>query len=352
MEEQKLAGIFRYMVLADYAYVGDGTIVDLNGNPLADRATSAVSVGVITPNDDTIRLLNGPGSTSFVAYDDAHEVLNADSGGFLFDFSGVGFSATFVGGNFGDRLRGGTAEDTLRGGAGDDRLEGGGGNDRLEGGAGEDTLIGGKGADLMIGGLDGDTYYVDDINDRVIEGADGGVNDVIRSLVSYSLVGRYVELLDLTGTANISATGNSLANRIEGNSGDNVLNGGRGDDTLTGGGGNDTFSFITRRGSFGDIDKITDFSNESGNDDKIKISKEVFSAITETGELDAALFKANDSGVATELDDRIIYSTNSGQLFYDGNGSGPGGGIPFAVIANHASLTGGSALTAADFIVV
>ena len=54
-------------------------------------------------------------------------------------------------------------------------------------------------------------------------------------------MGANVENLTLTGTGNLSATGNALNNVIKGNAGDNVLDGGAGADTLIGSSGNDTY---------------------------------------------------------------------------------------------------------------
>ena len=99
----------------------------------------------------------------------------------------------------------------------------------------------------MIGGTGNDTYTVDNAGDTVTELADEGDNDRVNSSITYTL-GDNIERLNLTGTANIDATGNALDNVITGNDGNNVLDGGAGndiiasylgDDTLIGGEGND-----------------------------------------------------------------------------------------------------------------
>ena len=93
-----------------------------------------------------------------------------------------------------------------------------------------------------------DTYVVNNSADIVNE-ADGGGIDTIRSSISFSLADAVhaigdIENLTLTGKANINATGNALDNVLIGNSGNNVLIGGAGADTLDGGGGTDTASYI------------------------------------------------------------------------------------------------------------
>jgi serralysin len=139
-----------------------------------------------------------------------------------------------------DTLSGGSGNDTLYGGNGQDRLYGGSGNDTLYGDVGSDTLDGGTGADRMAGGIGNDTYYVDSVNDVVVEGdLFGGVDRVVAS-VSETLDAN-VENLTLHPFAGaINGTGNALANGIGGNNSANTLSGLDGNDTLSALGGNDT----------------------------------------------------------------------------------------------------------------
>jgi len=134
-------------------------------------------------------------------------------------------------------LTGNDGANVLDGGDDKDLLYGGLGADDLIGGAGGDLLDGGLGADAMAGGLGDDIYLVDDAGDAVTELAAQG-SDRVRASITYSL-GDEVENLELTGSANINGTGNSLANQISGNSGDNSLSGGGGADIIRGNGGLD-----------------------------------------------------------------------------------------------------------------
>jgi Ca2+-binding RTX toxin-like protein len=101
------------------------------------------------------------------------------------------------------------------------------------GGGGNDTLNGGAGADRLTGGAGNDTYVVDNIGDRVVEGTGLGL-DLVRSWISYTLAAN-VDNLTLLGTAAINGTGNGLDNKVTGNGANNRLDGGAGADRLTGG---------------------------------------------------------------------------------------------------------------------
>ncbi len=85
-------------------------------------------------------------------------------------------------------------------------------NDILIGNRLNNVLNGGAGADTMTGGKGNDTYYVDHINDKIVEYKNEGLDTVYLS-VSYSIGSAFVDNMILTGTAHINATGNSVNNR-------------------------------------------------------------------------------------------------------------------------------------------
>lgn len=230
------------------------------------------------------------------------------------------------------------------GSAFNDKLTGNAGMNMLIGGYGDDQLNGGAGMDIMVGGDGNDIYYVDDQFDMITElgtGVANGGTDTAYATVSYMLNAN-VEILRLSGTANINGTGNALDNGIVGNAGANVLNGMAGYDTLTGGAGKDTFVFntaLTRN-----VDTIADFSAV---DDTIHLENAIFTKLTAANAaLSAANFVANTAGTAADSDDYIVYDSDSGALYYDADGNGAGVAVKFAV------LTGHPAITAADFYVI
>ncbi len=111
----------------------------------------------------------------------------------------------------------------------------------------------------MVGGRGNDSYIVDNVGDRVVEGVGEGTDRVISSTISYTLTDN-VENLQLVHSGNTQGIGNSLANYMGGNSGNNLLDGRGGADTLYGGGGRDTFVF---RAGEANGDVVGDFTGAS-----------------------------------------------------------------------------------------
>ena len=137
--------------------------------------------------------------------------------------------------------------DSIAGGATNDSLAGGGSNDTLDGGAGNDTLAGGTGLDSLIGGAGDDVFYIDSVNDVIVETAGGGTDTAyidIASGTGSKMLGE-VENAYLTGGASLNITGGMGSNAIYGGTGADTLNGGTnvGADTLDGGAGIDWLSY-------------------------------------------------------------------------------------------------------------
>ena len=284
------------------------------------------------------------------------------------------------GGDGDDVLLGGAGKDLLQGGAGADWLDGGAGNDRLEGGDGNDVYVidgagdvildsgaddrdqvraavsytlafgledlvltgslaiggfgnaaqnsltgnaagnlldGGGGADLMSGGRGNDTYVVDDPGDRVVELAGEGV-DTVRSAIGFDLGGTAsgVENLILTGTGDIDARGNGLANILTGNDGANRLDGAGGSDRLIGGKGDDVY-VVDDAG-----DRVVEsLANAAGGTDRVE-SAIAFSLAALANVEDLVLLTAAGAAAGTgNARANLIRGNDAANLLYGGAGN-------------------------------
>jgi Ca2+-binding RTX toxin-like protein len=271
-------------------------------------------------------------------------------------FFGNALSNYIDGGNGSDNLYGGAGNDTLYGGAGNDFIYGEENNDLITGGFGNDSLSGGAGDDKLFGYEDADTMSGGTGNDFL----NGGIGkDLLRGgLNNDILTGDYDNDSLYGDDGNDSLYGNYGDDSLYGGYGDDKFDGGNGNDILYGGNGNDHFGFLTVNvsplignknvaNSLG-RDTITDFTVGV---DKIVLAKTVFTKIN-------SLIGSNFSVVANDtLAGRqaaaIVYSTGSGNLFYnfDGaingaanNGLGANGG-------NLAFLSTKPVLTASDFTI-
>ena len=276
----------RGMAYVIFGQANPVTFVGGNGNDNQTGGAAADNLSGGGGNDT----LNGGAGDDILDGGDLSDLLNGGDGGDDLIggsggdiLSGDAGDDSVSGGVGADKLFGGDGVDTLDGGADNDRFDGGSGADILLGGAGNDYLDGGVGADSMTGGVGNDVFLVDDVNDTVIEAAGEGY-DIIRSTVDLFTLSANVEAIELQGSANLTAQGNSGANNLQGNSGQNVLNGGAGNDTINGNdgediiiggtgndllrGGLDADVFLVLQGSVGqpvlESDQIFDFSTAEG----------------------------------------------------------------------------------------
>ena len=205
------------------------------------------------------------------------------------------------------------------GGDGDDQIDGSfaygeAGNDTLRGW----NLDGGQGADLMIGweGF-GNTYFVDNAGDVIVENEDEGIDTVHTMLNTPALQAHIENLVLIEGSTATVGVGNELSNHINGNSLDNVLDGGDGgDDTIFGGAGNDTLT----------ADRGDDFLDGGSGEDSMYGGRGSDTYIVDNT-MDQVIDDATDSGVDTVKSD-VSWTLSDGveNLLLDGrnaiNGTG------------------------------
>ena len=211
----------------------------------------------------------------------------------------------------------------------------------LTGNVGNNLLDGKAGADTMRGLAGNDTYIVDNAGD-VADETGGSGTDLVKSSISFSLSDTVhakgtIEKLILTGTFDISATGNGLANTLVGNAGANKLNGGDGGDTLSGGlgtdkllgkGGKDIFVFADAIGG-GNVDTIKGYKHKQ---DRIFLDQDIFAAVGP--KLDKSEFFVGKR--AHDGDDHVVRSGSN--IFYDVDGKGGTKQVLFAKISKNADL--------------
>lgn len=163
-------------------------------------------------------------------------------------------------------------------------------------------------------------------------------NNDTRSLIENAIGGSGNDWLH-GNAANNLLNGNAGSDNLNGYSGVDTLNGGDGDDVLgggdgldilTGGSGSDQFIYSGQ-------DIITDFVSGV---DKYVLLAYALPGLS-VGPLPSSAFRIGSG--ALDADDRIIYNSSTGALFYDGDGNGAS---PAQQIA---TLTPGLALTANDF---
>jgi Ca2+-binding RTX toxin-like protein len=301
----------------------------LTGDGLANALDGSNGNDVLDGKGGADAMTGGLGNDFFVVDNAGDKVFEANGAGTGLDTVSATLSFSIAAQFVENLILTGSLDINAIGNNLDNTLTGNSGRNDLAGAAGNDSLDGGGGVDTMAGGIGDDIYYVDNAGDKVIEANGTGTGvDEVRTTVSYSVLSQFVENIRLQGTGNIDATGNSLGNNITGNSGNNVFTAREGADTITGGPGNDIFVFNTALGPT-NIDTITDFDPTA---DTLQLEDSIFTRIAGLGTLSANQFRTNLTGQAQDADDRIIYETDNGRIFYDTNGNAAGGNYLFAIL--------------------
>ena len=261
---------------------------------------------------------------------------------------GSGFELLLLTGTANASVTGNNESNYIEGNAGSNYFNARGGSDTIFGGAGNDTIdmssggTGLQGRDSIDGGdgidtVDYDGYatsgivavLTDSFSGFVSGGGTGGEGSTSISNVE-RLIG---------GAFNDSIQGNAAANHLDGRAGNDTIEGGRGNDTLIGGSGADTLIFDVAPGA-SNADQVTGFVSGT---DRLVLDAPAFSGIGEgTFVAGDARFWASSAGTAHDANDRVVYNTTNGQLWYDADGNGSGAAQLIA------TLQGASALAATD----
>ena len=191
----------------------------------------------------------------------------------------------------------------------------------------------------VFGADGGQAYNVD----RIL-GTKGGDTFVISGskAINLTLDGRAGNDKITGGAGADTILGGDGIDTLVGGAGNDSISGGLGNDTLTGGAGKDTFVFNTKLNAKTNVDTIKDFNVK---DDTIALENAIMTTL-KAGKLAAGAFWKSTAGVAHDADDRIIYDTDSGNLYYDANGNKAGGAVLIAKLGVNLALTN------ADFLVI
>ncbi|MBN4003277.1 calcium-binding protein [Nostoc sp. LPT] len=264
-----------------------------------------------------------------------NNLLSGDDGNDNLSISGY-----YEGNNYSNYDSRSSGKNTLNGGAGKDTLSAGGST-------GDNLLSGGDGNDyLSISGYyeytPSDPYSPRDVSityDSRSSGKNtlnGGTGD--DNLNASNSKGD--NLLDGgAGNDYISASSAFGKNTIYGGSGNDILIGGFGNDTLYGGTGTDTFVFNNYNKG---VDSIYDFN---ATNELIQVSAASFGGGLSPGSLNTNQFTLGTS--ATTSNQRFIYNSATGGLFFDLDGSAS----EFTQI-KFAQLSTGLSVSENNFVVV
>lgn len=309
--------------------------------------------GNFTAGDE--RFYSAPGAQS--AHDATDRlVYNSSNGQLWYDPDGIGGAAAVLTGVVRDVLdppanlqatdiavdNGSAPGSTINGTSGNDTLSGTNGNDTINGLGGDDIILGASGgSDVVDGGAGRDSieFKAAATSAVVVDYASGAITGGGPGSISFTNIERVV-----AGNFNDSLSGAAGGQNLTGQAGADTLWGAAGADTLWGGTGNDAFVF--REMGTANADRVSDFASGQ---DKLQLDDSAFTAIGAMGNFaagDGRFWAAAGASSGHDVNDRVIYNTSSGALYYDADGSGSGAAQLVA------TLTATPALAASDIAVI
>src|SRR5204862_7710861 len=142
---------------------------------------------------------------------------------------------------------------------------------------------------------------------------------------------------NLNGTnGNDSIYGLGGNDTIFANGGNDWVQGGAGNDSVSGGSGQDSYAFA----EFGSANADTVANFDTGWDN-IQLDAAGFSAIGATGRFasgDARFYAAAGATGGHDADDRVVYDSSTGRLFYDADCNGAGAGQLIATFQGNPTI--------------
>jgi len=288
-----------------YGYAGNDWLIGRNGDDLL----------IGGPGADT---LQGDRGNDTVSFADAKTGVDANlytQLGTRGDAAGDIYSdiENLIGSKFADTLTGDHAYNILVGGAGNDRLYGRELDDQLYVGTGRDRADGGKGFDLVSYLGVGRGVTVDLLTPAANKGE--ALGDVYVSIEHVGGTG-HADVLRGNGFGN-RLLGYGGRDRLDGREGTDVLIGGPGRDVLKGGVGADRFHLLAPSDG---PDTVTDFSLAEG--DKVSVEAAGFGGTLSAGALPASALVKGTNPVPASTDSVFLYDTDTGQIFFDVDGTG------------------------------
>ena len=261
---------------------------------------------------------------------------------------------------------GNDAGNHITGNEGNNIIDGKGGVDSLNGGEGSDIYLIGNSdehsaaefADSGLSGIDevrfapkpatvtsGEPVATPTL--KLFEG-DTGIERVVIGTGTGKLAvssGKMAADIDASEATNgLTLVGNAGQNELTGTDFNDTLIGNGGNDVLIGGAGSDKFVFNMAPNARTDVDTIKDFAH---GEDQLMFVRSKFTNIGPVGDLaEGAFYSGEGVTKAHDADDRFIFDTHSGNLYFDRDGSGSGAAVLIGV------LTPGTSLSVSDFKII